>query len=84
MDGKVVGLLERNNPKNLTLPAMSDPAGDYVQLDILVHALGRVNFGCVLDMKGLLSPDVLLDGMYPQHVAMAQCQQEDADMHAQV
>ena len=33
-----------------------------VTLDILVEALGRVNFGCVWDYKGLTSPDVKLNG----------------------
>ena len=31
-------------------------------LDILVEALGRVNFGCGWDYKGLTSPDVKLNG----------------------
>lgn len=33
-----------------------------VTLDILVEALGRVNFGCVWDFKGLTSPRVTLNG----------------------
>ena len=33
-----------------------------VTLDILVSALGRVNFGCVWDYKGLTSPDIRLNG----------------------
>ena len=33
-----------------------------VTLDILVEALGRVNFGCVWDFKGLTSPDIKLNG----------------------
>ena len=33
-----------------------------VMLDILVEALGRVNFGCVWDFKGLTSPDIKLNG----------------------
>lgn len=33
-----------------------------VTLDILVEALGRVNFGCVWDFKGLTSPVVTLNG----------------------
>ena len=34
-----------------------------VTLDILVEALGRVNFGCVWDFKGLTSPDIKLNGV---------------------
>ncbi len=33
-----------------------------VTLDILVEALGRVNFGCVWDYKGLTSPEIKLNG----------------------
>ena len=36
--------------------------GAQVTLDILVEALGRVNFGCGWDYKGLTSPDVKLNG----------------------
>ena len=36
-----------------------------VTLDILVEALGRVNFGCVWDYKGLTSPDIKLNGERP-------------------
>ncbi len=35
-----------------------------VTLDILVEALGRVNFGCVWDYKGLTSPEIKLNGEY--------------------
>ena len=39
-------------------------------LDILVEALGRVNFGCVWDFKGLTSPDVRLNGTrLPDHLS---------------
>ena len=72
IDGKIVGTLERNNPRNLTLPSQrrnTDITAEATQLDILVHALGRVNFGCVYDPKGLQSPDVLLNGKCPIHPA---------------
>ena len=39
-----------------------DHAWLQVTLDILVEALGRVNFGCVWDFKGLTSPDIKLNG----------------------
>ena len=61
VDGRVVGRLERSNPRNLTLPAAARRDGD-ATLDILVEALGRVNFGCEWDFKGLTSPDVRLNG----------------------
>ena len=61
VDGRVVGRLERSNPRNLTLPAAPGGNEDAV-LDILVEALGRVNFGCEWDFKGLTSPDVRLTG----------------------
>ena len=61
VDGRVVGRLERSNPRNLTLPAAAGGNAD-ATLDILVEALGRVNFGCEWDFKGLTSPDVRLNG----------------------
>ena len=61
VDGRVVGRLERSNPRNLTLPAAPEGNADAV-LDILVEALGRVNFGCEWDFKGLTSPDIRLNG----------------------
>lgn len=68
VDGKVLGTLERNNPRNLSLALPLPPADSSAEpatLDILVHALGRVNFGCVKDTKGLQSPEVLFDGGHP-------------------
>ena len=59
--GSVVGVLERNKPRNLTLGAPSG-AGEHLTLDIIVHAMGRINFGCVWDYKGLVNPDIKLDG----------------------
>ena len=43
-----------------------------VTLDIIVEALGRVNFGCVWDFKGLTDPDVRLNGVHNPCV-MEQC-----------
>jgi len=55
--------LERNIPKNLTLEHKASTAdGKGTQLDILVHHLGRINFGCIWDFKGLVFPDVKLNG----------------------
>ena len=63
MEGEVQGDLERNNPRNLTLqPPAGRRDGRDVTLDIVVHAMGRVNFGCIWDFKGLVHPDIKLNG----------------------
>ena len=50
IDEKEVGRLQRNGTKTLTLPAISKE----VQLDILVEATGRVNYGKeLIDRKGI-------------------------------
>ena len=51
IDGKQVGVMDRRRPRNrVSLPARTAPA----QLDILVEAMGHVNFGQeVRDPKGL-------------------------------
>ena len=51
LDGKQVGVMDRRRPRNrVSLPARTAPA----QLDILVEAMGHVNFGKeVRDPKGL-------------------------------
>jgi len=68
LDGSLAGVLERNIPQNLTLEpkAGSTEDGD-IQLDILVHSLGRVNFGCIWDFKGLVFPDIKLNGASHTH-----------------
>jgi len=63
LDGSVAGILERNVPQNLTLsPTARADTNRNTQLDILVHSMGRVNFGCIWDFKGLVYPDVRLNG----------------------
>lgn len=62
LNGRVAGFLERNVPRNLTLKPPSSLKGEDLTLDIIVHALGRVNFGCVWDFKGLVYPDIKLNG----------------------
>lgn len=69
LDGNSVGVVNRNFPRNLTMPVLRRLHAKSVQLDILVHALGRVNFGCVLDMKGLQSANVLLNGIVSSALA---------------
>ncbi len=51
VDGKYIGKLDRrNNEKQITLPACAKGA----QLDILVEAMGRINFGrAIKDFKGI-------------------------------
>eukprot|EP00884_Botryococcus_braunii_P022552 jgi/Botrbrau1/8981/Bobra.0148s0087.1 len=62
INGKVVGYFDRSHTAKSTLNYVADKQSSTVMLDILVHALGRVNFGCVWDWKGLASPNVTLDG----------------------
>ena len=67
LDGRRAGYVERNFPQNLSLavPPGVRRAGvgaDAAKLSILVEAMGRVNFGCVWDFKGLQSPQVRLNG----------------------
>ncbi len=54
LDGKKVGLMDRRSKRyQLKLPARSQP----MQLDILIEAMGRVNFGSeIFDRKGLHGP----------------------------
>jgi hypothetical protein len=59
---QMMAKLDRSHPQNVTLTPVIDKRSSDAVLDILVHALGRVNFGCVWDNKGLSSPDVKLDG----------------------
>ena len=56
LDGKSAGVMDRRSRRyRVDLPARSAPA----QLDILVEAMGRVNFGGeVFDRKGLFAPVV--------------------------
>ncbi len=51
IDGKYIGKLDRRNgEKQLTMPACKEGA----QLDILVEAMGRINFGrAIKDFKGI-------------------------------
>lgn len=54
LDGKPIGVMDRRGKRfRVELPARSKPA----QLDILIEAVGRVNFGReVFDRKGLHGP----------------------------
>lgn len=57
VDGAYAGILDRRYPgRTLTLPAREKPA----RLDILLEAMGRINFGGeMLDRKGLHAPVTL-------------------------
>jgi beta-galactosidase len=54
LDGKQVGVMDRRTKRyQVRLPAREKPA----QLDILVHTMGRVNFGTeIFDRKGVHGP----------------------------
>ena len=60
LGGRQVAHLDRNVPGKVTLPSLSSSTP--AKLAIVVEAMGRVNFGCVPDTKGLQSPQVRLDG----------------------
>ena len=60
LDGRQVAHLDRNVPGKVMLPPPSSKAP--ARLAIVVEAMGRVNFGCVPDTKGLQSPHIRLDG----------------------
>lgn len=70
IDGNEVGRLERGGPAKLKLSnagaLLSGQRGDVLQLDVLVHAMGRQNFGCDMygawDLKGLQTRNVKIDG----------------------
>jgi beta-galactosidase len=69
VDGELAGRLDRSEPAtNLTLRArhaQGKGKGNQIQLDILVEAMGRQNFGCDTgnwDWKGLTSQNVTLNG----------------------
>jgi beta-galactosidase len=61
LDGKFIGTMDRSmNIDTLTVPAMSEP---HPTLDVLVAAMGRINFGDrIIDRKGI-TDRVLLNHM---------------------
>ena len=60
IDGKYIGKLDRRNgEKQLDIPACKEGA----QLDILVEAMGRINFGrAIKDFKGITGSVTLKNG----------------------
>ncbi len=66
VNGQRVGYLDRNEGQSTVLSDVADKiarANDNknVTMDILVEAVGRVNTGVEFDLKGLISPLVLLN-----------------------
>lgn len=78
VNGKRVGDLHRDQKPQLSfvMPAAdsqasqasssSSPGSDpsTIPLDVVVQAVGRSNFGCDWDTKGLQSPNVTLNGAH--------------------
>ena len=64
VDGVLRAELDRNKqPTTVQLRhSAATPGGGEHVLDVLVSAMGRLNFGCGWDVKGLTSPSVTLDG----------------------
>ena len=68
LNGHLAGYIDRDQgPDSLPLPAVTSGSAlgngaDTVVLDVLVSAMGRLNFGCDWDEKGLTSGSVMLDG----------------------
>jgi len=63
LDGKQIGVMdERTHADTLTIPARSAPA----TLDILVEALGHINYGQEMyNRKGLIGPVTIADAAAP-------------------
>lgn len=57
-DGVSVGYLERSHPAKVELATHGCH-----QLDIVVHAMGRNSAGTEFDLKGLVEPDVRVNGV---------------------
>jgi hypothetical protein len=62
LDGKVVAMLERSCPRTVRLPEVLIFLSDVTVLDIVVHAMGRNSGGCDWDPKGIVYPNIQLNG----------------------
>lgn len=51
LDGRLVGVTDRDHSAKVSFAV--NATGGPATLDVVVHALGRFNFGCVWDTKGL-------------------------------
>ena len=58
----MVATLERSCPKQVQLPEVLVFFSQVTVLDIVVHAMGRQSGGCEWDFKGLVYPNIQLNG----------------------
>lgn len=74
VNGKLVGSLSRDSKPQISFlmpaskaaegpPQREAGADPMLILDVVVHAMGRYNFGCVWDTKGVQSPNITLNGV---------------------
>ena len=81
MNGQRVGYLDRNEGQSTVLSEVADKIARHndnknVTMDILVEAVGRVNTGVEFDLKGLISPLVLLNSEFsPRMMPSQTCKQ---------
>ena len=75
LDGKVVAALERSCPRQVQLPEVLVFFSQVTVLDIVVHAMGRQSGGCEWDFKGLVYPNIQLNGTLPPCALPPQHQQ---------
>ena len=59
-------MLERSCPKQVQLPEVLVFFSQVTVLDIVVHAMGRQSGGCEWDFKGLVYPNIQLNGTLPR------------------
>ena len=62
LDGKLVAAVERSCPHTVQLPEVLVFFSQVTVLDIVVHAMGRNSGGCDWDFKGLVYPNIQLNG----------------------
>ena len=65
LDGKVVAALERSCPRQVQLPKVLVFFSQVTVLEVVVHAMGRRSGGCEWDVKGLVYPNIQLNGTLP-------------------
>lgn len=62
LDGRVVARLERSCPRQVRLPEVTVFFSEQSVLSVVVHAMGRNSGGCAYDPKGLVYPNIRLNG----------------------
>ena len=65
LDGKLVASVERSCPQTVQLPEVLVFFSQVTVLEIVVHAMGRNSGGCDWDFKGLVYPNIQLNGGWP-------------------